>query len=125
MYCQDFCLYWDNMAVRQFLFQKMLLVLSASQAATPHGATGFAWVNDQHIMGDFIKNCPCGVRVGLIGSIAVANFPACVESHEALWSPGAEFDIPENCLAFHANWTVGVDNKLALLEYVNKKSHAV
>ncbi len=35
-----------------------------------------------------------------------------------LWKPGMSFRIPENAVAFHANWTIGIDNKVKLLQYV-------
>ena len=31
---------------------------------------------------------------------------------------GEAFTVPPTCLAWHANWTVGIDNKLAMLERV-------
>ncbi|MDR3647100.1 MAG: putative nucleotide-diphospho-sugar transferase [Candidatus Babeliales bacterium] len=38
------------------------------------------------------------------------------------WVPGIELQLPENILLHHANWTVGIDNKIAQLEYVLKKT---
>lgn len=35
----------------------------------------------------------------------------------APWT-GQPFTVPKTCLAWHANWTVGIDNKLAMLEQV-------
>lgn len=35
----------------------------------------------------------------------------------APWN-GEPFVVPQSCLAWHANWTVGIDNKLAMLERV-------
>jgi len=35
-----------------------------------------------------------------------------------LWEPGVELDVPEDVVVHHANWTVGVDRKLAQLELV-------
>ncbi|MDD5262350.1 MAG: putative nucleotide-diphospho-sugar transferase [Methylacidiphilales bacterium] len=32
------------------------------------------------------------------------------------WEPGTHFHVPENPLVFHANWTVGVERKMALLQ---------
>ena len=34
------------------------------------------------------------------------------------WYPGITFPIPETILLHHANWTVGVPNKIAQLQYV-------
>lgn len=33
---------------------------------------------------------------------------------------GEWFDLPETCVAWHANWTIGIDNKLAMLSRVRK-----
>lgn len=38
------------------------------------------------------------------------------------WNPGQELILPENIVLHHANWTVGIENKIKQLEYViNKK----
>lgn len=34
------------------------------------------------------------------------------------WSPGIEFPIPADIIMHHANWTIGVENKIAQLRYV-------
>jgi len=34
------------------------------------------------------------------------------------WFPGIELSIPDNIVLHHANWTVGIKNKIAQLEYV-------
>jgi hypothetical protein len=39
--------------------------------------------------------------------------------HNLLWTPGVgDFVLPRDMLAFHANYTIGVENKMKLLEYV-------
>ena len=35
------------------------------------------------------------------------------------WSPGDNLDIPGELLIHHANWTIGVDNKIAQMKYVS------
>ena len=35
-----------------------------------------------------------------------------------LWQKGDKLTIPKNILLHHANWTIGMDNKIAQLEYV-------
>ena len=35
-----------------------------------------------------------------------------------LWTPGMALPIPKDIVLHHANWTVGVDNKIAQLQYV-------
>jgi GR25 family glycosyltransferase involved in LPS biosynthesis len=37
---------------------------------------------------------------------------------------GEEFEIPENIIMHHANWTVGIDNKIKLLEQVRAKQRS-
>jgi hypothetical protein len=39
---------------------------------------------------------------------------------EQIWSPSDEIDIPRNIVLHHANWTVGVENKIAQLQYVRE-----
>lgn len=45
-------------------------------------------------------------------------------NHPVVPSPwtGEPFTVPPSCLAWHANWTVGIDNKLAMLERVVLKA---
>lgn len=38
-----------------------------------------------------------------------------------LWKPGEELHIPEAPLMHHANWTIGIANKVAQLNYVKEK----
>ena len=35
-----------------------------------------------------------------------------------LWNPGCQLPVPKDIVLHHANWTVGLENKLAQLEYV-------
>ena len=35
-----------------------------------------------------------------------------------LWEPGQYFKTPDDCVAFHANWTIGLQNKRELLQHV-------
>ena len=37
-----------------------------------------------------------------------------------LWEPGVALLIPEDILTHHANWTIGLENKLAQLKYVRE-----
>jgi len=38
-----------------------------------------------------------------------------------LWEPGQSFAVPPKTVAFHANWTIGLDRKAALLRYVTEQ----
>jgi hypothetical protein len=35
------------------------------------------------------------------------------------WQSGQRIDIPKNIVLHHANWTEGIENKIAQLQYVN------
>ncbi|MBN3040290.1 MAG: hypothetical protein JW867_04115 [Candidatus Omnitrophica bacterium] len=39
-----------------------------------------------------------------------------------IWQPGMDLSIPKDIVLHHANWTVGVDNKILQLKYVKEKS---
>lgn len=41
--------------------------------------------------------------------------------HSTCWKEGINFTIPDTLITFHANWTVGVVNKLKLIDYVLKR----
>ncbi len=47
-------------------------------------------------------------------------FGAGTESGKA-WKPGDEISVPDDAIMHHANWTEGLENKLAQLEHVRKK----
>ncbi|MDD3896569.1 MAG: putative nucleotide-diphospho-sugar transferase [Candidatus Peribacteraceae bacterium] len=36
------------------------------------------------------------------------------------WHPGEQLDIPQDIVLHHANWTIGIQNKIAQLEYVRR-----
>jgi len=38
-----------------------------------------------------------------------------------VWRPGTELAVSENIVLHHANWTVGIQNKIAQLEYVRRR----
>jgi hypothetical protein len=37
------------------------------------------------------------------------------------WNPGVDFDVPKNIIAHHANWTIGVQNKIKLMNLTKEK----
>jgi len=41
-------------------------------------------------------------------------------SKARIWSPGAELTIPHDIMLHHANWTIGIENKIAMLKYVKE-----
>ena len=63
-------------------------------------------------------------KEGMAGLCRYASLPAkffCPGIVERkLWKPGNTFPIPKNIILHHANWTEGIENKIAQLEYVKK-----
>ena len=48
-----------------------------------------------------------------------------LEKGDPLWAPGVGLSLPGNLLVHHANWTVGVPNKMALLQAVFNMRNSV
>lgn len=46
------------------------------------------------------------------------EFFSCGIFKPEVWTPGKSFPVPKNIVLHHANWTMGVENKLAQLAYV-------
>jgi hypothetical protein len=75
--------------------------------------------NDQdglHILRSNAKSLP--VEAGVLPGDRVCNW-ATVSAPQipAPWT-GESFEVPATCLAWHANWTVGVERKTQMLERV-------
>lgn len=121
MFCQDFCVYKDTIPVRMLFAQKAWALFEASASCTKPFAKNLKWINDQKLMTRIINTGHAQIRIGKIPKNIVSNYPACVGRDKGRWRPGVEFELPHTALAFHANWTVGVPNKMALLEYVSRK----
>ncbi len=71
---------------------------------------------DQKAINDIIKKYPNIAKIGLLNSdkyFTVGNI------NGKQWN-GEEFYPPINIMVHHANWTVGIDNKIKLLEYVKR-----
>ena len=71
---------------------------------------------DQDIINEIIKK-ERNLKYGFL-SKKFANFSTISKSNK-LWN-GQTFKIPKDITAFHANWTIGIDNKIKLLEYVRE-----
>ena len=76
-------------------------------------------VDDEHNNQEvFAEGCaPFNIDIGVYGR-EVFNYGWV--NGGALWT-GHEFELPENLKVFHANFTVGLENKKRLLEYVLTK----
>lgn len=123
MFCSDFMLYWDTPTVRQFFAWRALTVFLASQGNTQEGARNFAFVNDQHITTRAIKDGKLAdIKSDLIPASVVVNWPYLSSQTEHLWEPGMRFSVHKDAYAFHANWTVGVDNKTKMLEQLDAET---
>jgi len=69
--------------------------------------------NDQVITNAVLQQFP-QVRPRLAAFNTIHSFATLVEPR--LWM-GDDFDIPTDCQAFHANFAIGIDNKIKLLQY--------
>ena len=43
-----------------------------------------------------------------------------IDADRGQWQPGKRLTVPDDIVAHHANWTVGVPNKIAQLDYVRQ-----
>jgi hypothetical protein len=66
--------------------------------------------NPYDIVWDYLPNV-------FFGAGTLAAYPG------YLWKPGRTLEIPAGILIHHANWTRGVKNKIAQLEYVRDIVH--
>jgi len=77
--------------------------------------------NDQIVLNRVITKYIPQLKVSLLPTNMVAHYGAI--SNGDLWN-GQEFKLPEGCKAFHANFTIGMENKIKLLDYVVKQKYA-
>ena len=73
-------------------------------------------VHDQHLMNIYLEQ----------GKVKNGYFPPSFfgpglkqrPGSKWTWSPGMDLDVPDPILMHHANWSIGIDHKIAQLEYV-------
>lgn len=81
--------------------------------------------DDQVVLNNVIKNFD--VKVGCLPKL-IYNYNFWRLDNEKYkdkinWSEDIFIEIPSDTLVFHANWTVGIDNKIKLLNYVFNQSN--
>lgn len=47
--------------------------------------------------------------------------PGQTKDFGGIWKPGVNLDVPKDILMHHANWTIGIDNKVKQLEFIKEK----
>ncbi len=75
-------------------------------------------IHDQIIINDLIRNNQHGIEVGKLDK---NEFWTIANSIGGVWNGTAEFNVPSNLIVHHANWTIGIDNKLKLLNLTRQK----
>lgn len=75
-------------------------------------------IHDQIIINDLIRNNQHGIEVGKLDK---NEFWTIANSIGGVWNGTAEFNVPSNLIVHHANWTIGIDNKLKLLNLIRQK----
>ena len=71
-------------------------------------------VNDQIILNHVLKQAPDYCKLGTFSNVLSWGL---LRNDASLWD-GQEFDLPLDCHGFHANFTIGKENKTKLLNYV-------
>ena len=98
---------------------------------------GFVFMRPSAKLADFFSHCIANFRHGVEGDQGVINrnrgmmnfgvLPAeyyniAFANHGKVYNSGDPVIIPENIRIFHANWTVGIDNKIELLKLAIKNN---
>lgn len=66
-----------------------------------------------HVLRTYAKRLP--VPMSVMPGSRICNWATI--GNQSVWD-GQPFVVPKTCLAWHANWTVGVENKMRMLEHV-------
>lgn len=81
-------------------------------------------VDDQQVINKFINSGKYNdYKIGLLSSNKY--FTVAASNHGTRQWNGGEFIIPSEVVMHHGNWTVGLDNKFNLMEYVKNKVNNV
>lgn len=109
--CMDFICFIDRLDTRAHLLTCVWTTFVEAQTRTPQGQSTLAFVNNQFVNDAVIKQV--GFKWGCFPTDAVCNW-ASISHTQNLWA-GEPLSLPSGTRAFHANWTLGVDNKEKLL----------
>jgi len=72
---------------------------------------------DQTIINEMLKADSSEIKVGMLNENQFTTFGN-INVDKQLWEEGDVFTLNEEVLAFHANFTIGINNKIKLMEYV-------
>lgn len=75
--------------------------------------------NDQDLLNDYLRNRKN--RFNIHWSYLPKSFFGGGTFSGKRWEPGMDLVIPEQPVMHHANWTVGIDHKIAQLEHVRNQ----
>ena len=78
-----------------------------------YGQLGINNNTDQNVLNEKLDMCS--------HKLLSNQFYTVAQSINTVWNGHADFTIPDNLLMHHANWTIGVSNKIKLLELVKEK----
>lgn len=112
--CLDFFCFYDTLQMREYLLNLHWQTFCVGHQHTPAGQTHVSFVNNQFINAELLKHVQ--FKWGCFPGDVVCNWPN-VSGLSQLWTD-QPFDVPASARAFHANWTVGVASKTAMLERV-------
>ena len=110
--CMDFICFFDRLETRGHLLNCAWTTFGEAQRNTPDGQSSLAFVNNQFVNAQLLKRV--GFTWACFPGDVVCNW-ATVSQTQTLWS-GQSFTLPNSSRVFHANWTLGVENKERLLE---------
>jgi len=106
-YCAGFFIAKQNQAVLDFFVR-----VKKTFIATMNGV-----IHDQNIINDLLRN---GYPIKADMLPANKYWTAAFATDGALWN-GQQIEVPESIVMHHANFTIGIENKIALLEQVKNK----
>lgn len=112
--CMDFIAFFDTLEARLHLLNGLWQTFAVAQQQTPAGSQDLAFVNNQFVNAQLLQSAP--FKWGCFPDDVVVNWPA-ISRDQTIWN-GQPIALPPTARAFHANWTVGVANKTAMLEQV-------
>lgn len=78
--------------------------------------------NDQTLLNSALDSKEYGVKYKLLSN----KFFTLAQYNKKIWDENTDpfdFDIPQDIVTYHANWTHGVSNKITLLKLVQEKKH--
>lgn len=92
-------------------------VISLLEAVLATGQQSNGKYNDQMLLNHVLRSFQKSDNKLQIQILKTVLSFGLIRQDNSLWD-GQEFEIPENCHAFHANYTIGIKNKERLIRYV-------